>query len=87
MRQVIIDGHAIADRQELHKALADGLALPEWYGNNLDALSDCLSEISEDTVIAVTNFEALEATLGRYAHSLLKVLWHAAEENPHIRLI
>ena len=87
MRQVIIDGRVIADRQALHQALAAGLALPEWYGNNLDALSDCLSEVSEDTVIAVTNFEDLEAALGRYAHSLLKVLWHAAEENPHIRLI
>jgi len=87
MRQVIIDGAAIADRPALHQALAQALALPEWYGNNLDALFDCLSEVSEDTEIGIANFDVLEEALGSYARSLRRVLRRAAEENPHIHLI
>ena len=86
MKQVIIDGAAIADRQALHRTLADKLALPEWYGSNLDALFDCLTDLSEDIHIAVTHFDALEETLGSYAQSFRKVLLRAAKENLHIHL-
>ena len=34
----IIDLAAIADAKAFHQALAKELALPEWYGHNLDAL-------------------------------------------------
>ena len=39
-----IDLSEIADRAELHRRLREGLDLPDWYGNNLDALRDVLSE-------------------------------------------
>ena len=34
---------------DLHLKLAYFLDFPEWYGNNLDALYDCLSELPTPT--------------------------------------
>ncbi|MBR7081998.1 MAG: barstar family protein [Oscillospiraceae bacterium] len=46
MKSFILYGGAIADRDELHETLAMGLGFPEYYGKNLDALHDCLADIS-----------------------------------------
>lgn len=84
--ELLLDGRAIPDRQALHDALQAGLTLPEYYGRNLDALSDLLEERAEETCITLLHSEALLDNLGRYGERFLLVLHGAAEENPHIRL-
>lgn len=81
----LIDGAAIRSRDELHDALARQLALPAWYGRNLDALFDCLTEMSEDCEIVLRGPEELFAALGVYADVLQAVLRDASTENPHLR--
>ena len=44
MNVITLDCNGIADKKQLHQALYEALALPEWYGHNLDALFDCLTE-------------------------------------------
>ncbi len=82
---VEIDGAAIASREALHDSLAAQLALPEWYGRNLDALYDCLGEISEETELRLVHAPELFAHLGVYADVLQTVLRDACDENPHLR--
>ena len=60
MIEAIIDGREIQDRRQLHEALAAQLHFPEWYGKNLDALYDCLTDVHEETVIRLLNLEELE---------------------------
>ena len=60
MRIAVLDGDAISTREELHAALARELALPDWYGGNLDALYDCLTDLGEETVLRVVHREVLE---------------------------
>ena len=86
MRQVVLDGGAIADRRMLHQVLARCLPLPDRYGGNLDALADSLSEMVEDLEICVVNRAVLEEKLGRYAQGLYEVLRRSAAENPHIHV-
>ncbi len=83
----IIDGNNIPDRETLHDILASSLQLPDWYGRNLDALYDCLSDLREETEIRLLHEEALENHLGQYAPALLRVIRGACRENPEIRLI
>ena len=45
MRQIEIDGNAIFTSPDLHKALAEALSFPEYYGRNFDALYDCLTDL------------------------------------------
>ena len=41
---IVLDGARMDSRQGIHAELKQKLALPEYYGGNLDALNDCLSE-------------------------------------------
>ena len=84
--RVVLDGNTIDSREALHETLARELHFPAWYGRNLDALFDSLTDIREDTEICLCHLAALEAALGTYAGRLVRVLRRAAEENPRIRL-
>ena len=43
----VLDASKVVNRQALHRALAEGLRFPAWYGGNLDALYDALDERGE----------------------------------------
>ena len=57
------------------------LGLPHWYGRNLDALYDCLTDLREVTVY-LRNPEAMTGALGDYGDKVLRVFRDAAAENP-----
>ena len=44
-----------------------------YYGKNLDALADCLSEVPRDTAIVIHNADAARDALGDYADDLFEV--------------
>ena len=85
--RAVIDGEAIASREALHDALEEQLSLPAWYGRNLDALYDCLTDLREDTELWVIHTAALRERLGGYALGLLRMLRDTEEENPRFHLI
>ena len=87
MRSILLDCSAIQDRETLHRTLAAALALPEWYGGNLDALYDCLTDLGEETELHLRRFGTLEEALGGYARSLRRVLEDAAGETPRLKVL
>ncbi len=74
MRYAVIDAAALTGRQDLHEKLARRLSLPAWYGRNLDALYDCLTEPGGELVLRIENPQALSERLGDYAGPFLRVL-------------
>lgn len=42
----VIDGVRILDKSSAMEAIAQELAFPGWFGHNLDALYDCLTDLS-----------------------------------------
>ena len=83
---VLLDGNAILNREMLHDTLAIGLCLPPWYGRNLDALYDCLTDVREETVVVLRDRATLEEHLGGYGSRFLRLLEEVSRENPRIRL-
>ena len=81
MRKIILDIEKMRSLPMLHKYLHTALALPEYYGANLDALYDCLTEIAEPTELVVPQQVATEAYLGWYGQQFLQVLQDAAAAN------
>ena len=79
---VFLDGRAMVDRVSAHSHLAERLELPTWYGRNLDALYDVLTEIGEETEIILTEPAAVAEQMGKYGEALLVTMQEAAEENP-----
>ena len=84
MREVIIDGNEIKDREALHAAHREGLDFPDYYGNNLDALYDCLSDIFGETKITVKNYPALRESLGKYAKAYRRAVCDAVARNEYL---
>ncbi len=41
-------------RREIHRYIAGKMDFPVYYGHNLDALYDCLTDITEPTAIGLT---------------------------------
>ena len=83
MKSYQLDGSAIHSRKEFHQQIHSLMSFPDYYGNNLDALNDVLTDIGEDTCLTIAQAAALEENLGHYYLSLLKVLNHVSKENPH----
>ena len=69
----ILDGKKMVSREETHVYLKETFGFPEYYGKNLDALHDCLTEMA-DVEVEVVNADDMLAALGRYGELLLKVL-------------
>jgi len=69
----ILDGKKMVSREETHQYLKETFGFPEYYGKNLDALHDCLSEMT-DVEIEVQHAEEMLTALGRYGELLLRVL-------------
>ena len=84
MKRIELDLSEVALRYELHLALRNAFGFPEYYGMNLDALHDCLTDIREDTEISIKGTENLISSLGKYGEIALKVIKISAEENPHL---
>lgn len=83
---IMLDGKAMIDRPAAHTHLAQRLDLPAYYGRNLDALYDVLTELGEQTQIVLADPAAVVANLGKYGEALLSTMQEAAEENPNLTI-
>ena len=84
MEERIIDCSLIHTREDLHRVFREALSFPEWYGNNLDALRDCLTELSGK--VRLLDWETAEARLGDYGRKAKKAIASAALENTDLDL-
>ncbi|MFT3969767.1 MAG: barstar family protein [Micropruina sp.] len=77
------DAAAWTDQYAMHRALASLLDFPGYYGNNLDALNDCLSDVagggygpdasSTGLVLVLVHFDRFAAAHAEVAFALLDI--------------
>ena len=80
-----LDGATLCRREEAFALLGEALALPEWWGRNLDALYDCLTgELGRPVRLELSGREAMEAT--GFGRRLLRVLEDAAAASSFFEL-
>lgn len=84
MEDKIIDCGAIRTQEDLHRIFRETLSFPDWYGNNLDALYDCLTDCSGK--LRLLNWAAAEEQLGAYGRKAKKVIAAAALHNTALDL-
>ena len=87
MKEITINCRGFAPRSDLHKAFAEALSFPDWYGNNLDALYDQLTSIGAETVIRLANWAEAEGTMGRYAICARRAMEDAVQANPKLKIV
>lgn len=84
MDEKIIDCSAIQTKEDLHRLFRETLSFPEWYGNNLDALYDCLTEYAG--TVRLLDWDTAENHLGAYGKKAKKVIATAALHNTDLIL-
>jgi len=86
MKEYHIDLKNIFSADDFHELLEQTLPLPDYYGGNLDALHDVLTEQSEGWDITFTNCGDAAAILGKYMKSIRKMCEKAQEENEKLQV-
>ncbi len=84
-REFELDCAQMTDRESAHEYIAKTLEFPDYYGKNLDALFDCLTDMGECSIV-FTNLDALEM-LGDYSGALLAVFEEAEQVNEDLDLV
>ena len=84
MKSVTIDCEKLLHKKEAHLYLAQMLNFPDYYGKNLDALFDCLTEMGECTI--ALKGESVLHQIDNYGTKVLKVFEEAAQTNPKLKL-
>lgn len=81
MDVIILDGDKFRTLDSLHKILKERLDLPDYYGENLNALWDCLTGwIERPVTIIWRDFEESKSYLGCNADEVLEVFKEAQDE-------
>ena len=75
---VTIDGSKMTDKKMLHAYLKEQCKFPEYYGNNLDALYDVLTERPEPLEIKLEYAQELKEILCGYGEACIETLEDAA---------
>ena len=84
MKNITLDCEKLFKRKEAHLYLAELFGFPEYYGKNLDALYDCLTELGECS-IALKGTEILDQD-DYYGIKVIRVLKEAVQANPRLKL-
>ena len=77
MEQITLSCIGIETKPQLHAALAGVLHFPDWYGGNLDALYDCLTDL-RNTHLILENWNALPDW-----RAVFKAVFQDAENDAH----
>ena len=72
MKEIVLDGKLMRSRESAHAYIKAALAFPAYYGGNLDALYDLLSERRrQELTVTLINGDMLREALGEYGEEII----------------
>jgi len=80
---ITLDAARMGSRKQAHRYLQQQLSFPDYYGCNLDALYDCLTDLDETEVA----FSGTQEAEGTYFDKIIRVFREAAGDNPRLRIL
>ncbi|WP_158589530.1 barstar family protein [Butyrivibrio sp. CB08] len=81
-----IDLTGISSKEELQALLTKELPLPDYYGSNLDALYDVLTEQGEGWNLIFYNVTKITVDMENYLTKLQKMCKNAANECDNLQI-
>lgn len=75
-----LDLREASDEERFHSLILSAFGFPSYYGRNLDAFWDCLSEITGPAEVELVGYDSLNPTMTRYVDSYIETLNEFAQE-------
>lgn len=87
MRTILLDFKKFHEKETFHPYMKRKVQIPEYHGNNLDAMWDAMSHLKEDLRLCIYNWEDHdEADQETYSKAVVATLRELSEHNRHINL-
>ena len=86
-RKIWLDADHLYNKDKVIEYFNELFEFPDYMGKNLDALSDCLSEVNEDTTFLLTKKCVRNICENSYAFKVLILLGNVVHENPHLNIL
>ena len=86
MKEIVLEGEKFVDLTTTHKILKELFDFPDYYGENLDAFWDCITDCAisfaqeGNAKIIWKNFEISKNNLGEKADIFLQLIQEATEK-------
>ena len=84
---IILDLSGVASKDEFYARVRDALTVPDYFGNNLDALYDVLTEEFDGKTIIVKGMEDVAEDMRDYMKKFRKLCDDVCEENSAVKII
>jgi len=78
-----IDGSTVEDKDELLDTIAEGFGFPDWFGQNWDALEECLRDleaVNDGYALLISDAASIWAEHPRLSGTLVEVWLDAAAD-------
>lgn len=87
IKPIVIDFSNCNYLGQIHKLLKEKLDFPDYYGENWDALEDCLDDkFSNETLydVQIIGYNSLEKELREYCSVMLEIFEDIHLEHPNV---
>ena len=86
MVKLILDFSKVKYFSDIHKVIKDTFKFPDHYGENLDALWDCLDYyIDDELAVKIFGFMNIENLFDDYASKIKEVFKRVSSNCPNIK--
>lgn len=80
----VIDLKGVRSQEEFHERIREGLRVPSYYGNNLDATYDVLTSIVYRLLVVVVHYDELNEEVASYLERFRGMCNAACEDNHNL---
>ena len=84
MKRVQLSAARWLSAAQVHQELAAALDFPAYYGKNLDALHDCLTDL-DDTQLVIEDCACADQQIENWS-GFLAVFFDSAAQNPRLQI-
>lgn len=87
---IILDFSECKYVSQLHNILRENFGLPDYYGENWDALWDCLDGLFPDRgnyTVEIRGYDSLCNNIQKYCKPMLEIFEEIHEEYPNVQFV
>ncbi len=87
MEVIYIECKKLETMEDFYDIVAKKLNFPDYFGRNLDALSDSLDDVSEDVLLTFYGYDNFAAKVGKKAEIVKEIIASKRDLKPNLHIM